>query len=224
MKILKLINSTVLVLVLGVVFAAGPVFAQSGNDDQHDRMAVAAKTNNETAEADSSTTDSSQSDDSSNNDIHKKGAEMVAEMRKQHQKGQTAPQRQKKCEAHKQGLTTKFSHIVTNSQRIDDHITSILNKAMAYQQDNNIQVDNFADLAGKANAAAAKAAASIATLKTVTPTLDCNSASVASDVANFKAAAQQTRSSLKDYKTAVHNLLKALENAKETANTEGSQQ
>ena len=123
----------------------------------------------------------------------------------------------KKCEAHKQGLTTKFSRITTNSERIKSRIDDIFSKAQQYQTTNNITVDN--SLVTSATTAQQAAADAIANLKTVTPSIDCNNVSVASDVANFKVAAVKTRDALKDYRTAVKNYLKALKDAKETSST-----
>ena len=68
--------------------------------------------------------------------------------------------------------------------------------------------------------AKATAAASQAALQAVTPTVDCGSTSVAQDVATFKAAAEQARTDLKTYKTAVKALVTALQAARTT--TEGN--
>jgi len=61
-------------------------------------------------------------------------------------------------------------------------------------------------------------------LKGVTPTLDCNNASVASDVATFKTAASDTRDKLKAYRDAVKAVLQALEAVKPATTNEGSNQ
>jgi len=180
----------------------------SGSGSQDSGTSSTPKTENET-----------ESQNGTNEDGPKTGAQILAEMHKNH-KDQTEQQRQKKCEAHKQGLTTKFSRIVTNSQRIQDRISGILDKAVAYQQNNNVQVTNFDTLVAAAQSAKTTSADSITALKTVTPSLDCNNVSVASDVANFKAAAQTTRSDLKAYKTAVQAVLQALENAKDQGSTQ----
>lgn len=131
-------------------------------------------------------------------------------------------ERQKRCEAHKQGLNTKFDRIVTHGQKIQAKIDKILDKATAYKTDNNLTPANWDDLLATAQAAQATSAQSITDLQNVTPTIDCNSDSVASDVATFKAAAATTRDNLKAYKTSVKALLKSLKEAKQPTTTEGS--
>lgn len=151
-------------------------------------------------------------------ELHRQGDAMVTELRQQRgDKTKTAEQRQKVCEAHKSGLTNKFKRTVTNSQRIQTRIDEVFNKAQTYQQTKNITVANWDSLVASAQTAKAASAASITALQGVTPTIDCNSTSVASDVATFKTAAGQTRDNLKAYRTAVKALLKALITAKSTS-------
>jgi hypothetical protein len=151
------------------------------------------------------------------------GSGKVAEVRADH-KAKTAEERTKVCEAHKQGLTKKFSRIVTNSERIQARIDDILAKAIAYKQDKNLSPANFDSLVATAQTAQATSADSVAALKTATPSLDCNNTSVATDVAGFKTAAGTTRDNLKAYRTAVKAVLKSLKTAKKATATEGSNQ
>ncbi len=160
---------------------------------------------------------------SSTAELHHRGDNLLAEAKKNHadDKNKTDAQRQKVCENHKQGISNKFNHIVTNSQKIQKRIDDIYAKALAFQQSNGTTPDGFADLTAAADTAKANAAASITALQAITPTIDCNNTSVASDIATFKAAAQQTRDNLKAYRTSVKAVLKALETVKTEAN-EGS--
>ncbi len=157
-------------------------------------------------------------------ELHKQAEADLAAMREKHQETKTTntAERQKKCEDHKHGLNTKFSRISTNSQKIQDHIDSVFAKAQAYQQAKNLQPENYDALVAAATSAQTASAASIATLKTLTPTIDCTGTNTASDVAAFKAAAADTRAKLKAYRSAVKDVLKALEIAK--PKTEGSNQ
>lgn len=149
-----------------------------------------------------------------NSELHNRGQQILAQLEQKH-KGtdKTAAQKQKTCEAHKQGLTTKFTRIVTNDQRQQTKVTDILTKAENYQQAQNVQAANFDSLVAAAKSAQATSAASITNLQSVTPSLDCNSTSVASDVATFKAAAQQARQDLQSYRSALKAVLQSLEQA-----------
>jgi len=236
MQIPKIINASLLSLLVALsMTAAAPVVAQ-GNDDtaaatttsspetttesdgdhtagKRVQLATSTQTENET--------EASASADDGQRGLHQAGASMLAELRKDHHTTKSAAQIEKQCEAHKQGLTTKFAAITTNSQRIQDHITDVLTKTQAYQQANNVQTADYATLLTAAQNAQTTSAASITALKAVTPTIDCNNTSTASDVATFKAAAQQTRDNLKAYRTAVKAVLADLKAAK-TTTTEGS--
>ena len=204
MNRLKRIGTSVAVLVAALLFgAAAPAFATHGANDSRGGDAMASAT---ATVSDDTTTTTTTSHAEARQDGHKL----------------TDAEHQKRCESHKQGLTTKFSHIVTNSQRIQDRISDVLDKAVAYQQTNNITVANFDNLVAAANTAKANSADAIANLKAVQPSLDCNNTSVHSDVSVFKTAAAKTRDSLKAYRTAVKAVVQSLKTAKTGA--EGSNQ
>lgn len=223
MKQIKQFNRLILVLAAALTLSlAGTAAAEhgssSGSDDNSGSGGTttvqATETENETTVATVSNT----------GELHKKGADELNTLRTQH-KEQSADHRKNVCEAHKQGLETKFTNIVNNSQKIQDRITSVFDKAVTYKTDNNLSPANFDDLVAKANAAKQDSADSIVNLKTLTPSLDCNNVSVASDVATFKAAAKETRDNLKAYRTAVKAVVKSLLDTKKASDTtEGSQQ
>lgn len=162
-----------------------------------------------------SLTEVHKSNDDAVTELRKKAEQHVAELKKDN-KGQSAEKRLEKCQARKQGLENKFERIVTNSQKMQTRIDSILAKAVDYQQANNVQAADFDTLVAAAKVAQAKSAASIANLQALKPSVDCNNASVSTDVAAFKAAAEQVRSDLKDYRKAVKAVLQSLLNAKTT--------
>lgn len=256
MKQIKRLSSTLAVLSLALVFVTAPVSARGGADDgtvSGSTSSTSGSTSTTSGSGSGSTTETSHSgsgsgsgstpttqstetehtteaqnaEDSANEvELHKKGNDMVAELRKEHTKDKVkTPQEHKKvCEAHKKGLQTKFTSIVGNSQRAQTRIASIHSKADNFQETEKVQVENFASLQATAEAAEAKSSASIGALQAVTPSLDCNNVSVASDVATFKAAAEKTRHDLKEFKSAVQAELHSLETAKpaKTETTEGS--
>lgn len=242
-KTLK-VSATVLALAL-LITAGSPAFAEKGDTGgdssktehsapktttehksattEHQSSAAESSKATESESGTDSSTDTSTSSKGNHDDhaeLHKKGDDMLADMRKQHKANKTDAQRQKFCQAHKQGLTQKFSSITANSQKIQTRIDGIYSKALAYQVANNLQPANFDTLVATADSAKAASSASITALQAVTPTIDCASTTTASDVATFKAAAQQARDNLKAYRSAVKAVVKALEIPKPT--TEGS--
>ncbi|HSX36899.1 MAG TPA: hypothetical protein VLG13_02155 [Patescibacteria group bacterium] len=202
----KKISLAVPSLVLALTsLAVVPVFAEHGSAD---------------TSGSSNTTETETADVNQETELHTKGASLVGEMQKANRSSKTAEQKTKACEAHKQGLTTKFAAISKNAAAFQTRIDDIFAKAQAFQTANNVTVPNWDTLVAAAAAAQTTSSTSIANLKAVTPTLDCNNVSVASDVATFKVAAQTTRDDLKAYKAAVKDVLQALRAAK--AATEGS--
>ncbi len=214
---LNKVSFSLALLVAVVVVGSAPAFARGLNSGSSDSGTSSSKVEPEVIDQPGV---HEAGEVSSETELHHRGNSIVADMKKQEGKPKTTEQRQKVCEAHKQGLSNKFSHLVTNSQKIQTKIDGIYAKALAFQQSSGATPTGFADLVATADTAKANAAASIANLQTITPTIDCNSTSVASDVATFKAAAQQTRDNLKAYKTAVKAVLKALQTTK--TSTEGS--
>ncbi len=247
---LKRAGSTLAVLTLALVFVVGPVSAQHGADDtttgststvttEPEHVGSTETTHNSggsgsgtsgrsttttKTETENETEQQKAENSASHTELHKQGDDMVAKLRKEHagDKVKTPAERQKVCEAHKKGIENKFASIVGNSNRAQTRITSILDKAVAFQQSGNVHATDFATLLATAQTAKATSAASIAALQAVAPSVDCNSTSVASDVATFKAAAQTTRTNLKAYKAAAKAVLKSLESAKPAETTEGS--
>lgn len=215
MKQIKQFNRLILALVAALTLSlAGTAAAEHGSGSGSTNSGQSAENETEITVATVSNT----------GELHKKGADELNTLRAQH-KEQSADHRKNVCEAHKQGLETKFTNIVNNSQKIQDRITSVFDKAVAYKTDNNLSPTNFDDLVAKAQAAKQDSADSIANLKAVTPSLDCNNVSVASDVATFKAAAKETRDNLKAYRSAVKAVVKSILDTKKASDTtEGSQQ
>jgi hypothetical protein len=230
MKQIRLNFILVLVMTFGLVFtASAPIFAQNGSDDSSQTTTSDSPTDN--SGSDNSTSGSANSSNggteveshlSSKAELHSQAQEILTEL-KDHHKGRSASEVEHQCEAHKKGLETKFSHISTNAERIQDRISSIYDKAVAYKTDNNLSPAGWDTLVAAADAAKQVSADSITNLKAVTPSLDCNNTSVASDVATFKAAAKETRDNLKAYRNAVKAVIKSLLDTKKADNsTEGS--
>ena len=205
----KLMSGSALVLALALVIGiSAPAFAHlEGHSETKTEATRQAKQSAEQARKEQQEQQKAKQRESQAT----KQAELVAKK---------AEQKKQNCQSRKQGLATKFSRITANSQRIQTGIDSIYAKALAYRTAHNLQPAGFDDLVAAANAAQAASVDSIAALGTATPSVDCNSASVASDVAAFKAAAQNARDNLKTYRTAVKAVLQSLRTVKAT--TEGS--
>jgi hypothetical protein len=227
MKHLRFIIAPALILLMAFTFAITPVLAHDGEDNSGPGGGDSSETSDSEDDSNSTSVDSEDdndgvdTEDENENATKHQSGRLLAEVRRHHH---SKAEIEHFCVAHKRGITHKFERIVSNSERIKSRIDDIFDKAIAYQQDNGITVDNFDQLVADANTAKTKAGEAVDNLKTVTPSLDCNNVSVASDVAAFKESAGDTRDSLKDYRKAVRAILKALLTAAQPDedDTEGS--
>lgn len=140
------------------------------------------------------------------------GQDFIDNLLKTH-KRHTEQERQKNCQAAQKGLETKLSNIQKNASKFQTLINEVYQKALDYQQANNLSPAGFDQLVSTANSAKDTASASVSALASLSVNLDCSSSSVAGNVATFRAAAQQARTDLVSYKTAVKAVLTALEGA-----------
>lgn len=143
-------------------------------------------------------------------ELRTQGKVMLDDLRKGRSE-RSQEQRQKSCQSRKQGLETKLENLSKNAQKHQSRIDEILEKAVAYKNNKNLEVRDFDSLLATATAAQTQAKTSVTALLALKPSVDCNRDSVASDVAAFKAAAAQTRTDLKSYRTAVKALLSAVQ-------------
>ena len=104
---------------------------------------------------------------------------------------------------------------MTIAQKHKSRIDDVYVKALAYQKDKDITVENLDTLVAAADSAKSKAQMSVDALTGLKPTIQCTSDTVATDVATFKAAAEQARTDLKTYRASVKAILTALKGAKE---------
>lgn len=225
-----------LMIIAGLVMALSPtavVYARGGDGSgSRDGNTITSSGENETeAEQQKDLTEKQ-------TELAKRQAEMQAEAQKKmaerakelenegkKEDKRTPEERKKTCEERKAGLEQKLTNIKKNAQKHQDKITSYLDKAVKYKDDNNVTDADVAAAILKASEAKAASAASIAALQTLSPSVDCASGAVASDVATFKAAAEQARDNLKAYRSSVKGVYEALEKVREsTSNDSGAQQ
>lgn len=141
--------------------------------------------------------------------VRNRGHELELELGKKASRHSEA-ERKTNCQTRKQGLETKFKNLSANALKHKTQFDTVLAQAIHYANTNNIQTAAYTEALVKAQAAQAQAEGSLAVLSTLSPTLDCNNVSVASDVASFKAAAEQARNDLMAYRDATRAVMEAL--------------
>lgn len=154
-------------------------------------------------------------------DAKERAKEIVKEARKDH-KTQTHDERVKNCESHKKGLDTKLVNLAKNAQKHQAHIADVMLKVESFKTTNSLNVANFDKLVAAATAAQAQSLASVNALSLLNPDLVCANDNVATDIATFKAAAEQTHKDLLSFRQSVKDLLTAVAQAADTTK-EGQQ-
>ncbi|HVC35907.1 MAG TPA: hypothetical protein VNE40_00465 [Candidatus Dormibacteraeota bacterium] len=231
--------ATLFTLSISLPVIADSPSSSSGTTDQTSSTTTASKTDQTSTTSGTSSTDqtsgSSSMDTTKSSDAttpevtreaetetttaRSEGESKLVQLEAQHKNTTTAQDRLKACQADSRGLTTKFASISDNAQAFQSRIDSIFAKLQAYQQTNNLTVPNWTALVTAATQAQVNSEASIAALKSLTPTIDCNSTSTAQDVATFQAIAQVTQNNLKSYLLAVRSLAQAILSLNATTNT-----
>lgn len=213
MKQFKTIKLAALAAVLAISLVSAPVFAHNGEDDS-----IESSSATETKKAEAKARYAEIATQKKAEAKQKAEAEMAE--RKQKVQEKSAEQRKKVCEQRKKGIENKFSKIVTNAKRAQTRIDGFYTKAINYHEKNDITPTNWSDLVAAADTAKANSQGSIDALATISPSVDCSTNTVPTDIANFKAAAKSTRDNLKAYKMSVKDMLKALKDAKPSSETE----
>lgn len=221
----------VLPALLLMLSLAVPAYARDGGSDGSSGSGGNSGTGSSTKSEDSHVSDDSDNPTatvSSENEqetehartrLRNRGEELLRQAREdnkdEHKSALTQDERKQRCEVRKDGLQIKVNNLVKNAQKHKTRIDEVYAKALAYIQDNDVTAANLDALTTAANDAKTKAQASVSALASLKPTVDCNKTTVASDVATFKAAAQQARTDLIAYKDSVKAILTILENAKQ---------
>ncbi len=138
-------------------------------------------------------------------------AKKILDDAKKKGKEHTKEERLKNCTDKQQGLVNKLANLQKNSSSHLGKIDAVLVKLTDSQATAKTPVAGYAALLAAATAEQAQAAASVAALGNLSTKIDCTKDTVASEVATFKAAAEQARSDLKAYRDAVKAILKAIE-------------
>ena len=222
-----------------VLFAAVPLvaYAQDGMDDSTASASGSGGSGSESSGSGSSSTTRATEQEDANDDsatsgknrmkledakkdfqnrAQSRGSELLDKARKSKEaEALSNTERIQKCESRKQGLDQKLANIVKNAQKYQTRVDNVFAKAKSYATDSKVEIANWDTLVAAAADAQTKAKASVDVLGTLKTTVNCNSETVASDVATFKAAVQQAREDLQAYRKSVKAVVSAIREAKE---------
>lgn len=113
----------------------------------------------------------------------------------------------KVCEKRQKNITNIMSRISDRGQKQLDLFTTIATKTEAFYVNKGHTLANYQTLVDAVNAKQAAAKTTVATIKTDGANFNCSSTDPQGSIATFKTALKSEIQALKDYKTAVKNLI-----------------
>ncbi len=149
-------------------------------------------------------------------EFKKSGQQFVENMRA---KGQERSKefRMKACEARKTGLQRRMDNAVKHANKHKTVFDRIYEKVKAFKQNKQLDVADYDTLISRADLYSDDADAAIIALQDLDFSVDCSKSTVAANASAFKEGLKATRTSLKDYRSALVNLIKAVHQAAETS-------
>ena len=214
-----------LLSVLAVTVLATSGASAHDTDSKHTEAAVdssKATTSVATGSGDSSTSSTDSTDDKPTADATKVHvAEIKNEVqnelkakRADQKTAKTLAARQKACTAREANLNKKIANYNTRATKALAKYDSVFTKLQAFQATENLTVPTYDALVTEANAKKDAATAAVNALAAVSVDIDCTSEDPAASVLTVKTAVETAKSSLKEYRTSVKNVLVALMTAK----------
>jgi hypothetical protein len=190
-----------LVLALGV--GSGIVLAYEGEDETTNTTTIAEDENKEDSGDDKS-------------DGLKERLQEFKEKRQANRQNRLAANKLRVCEQRKTRITNIMNRAVTRAERQLNLFSTIAERVKTFYTEKGRVVANYAELVAAVDAAKAKAEADIAALKDLEP-FACDSDDPKGQAEAFKLALTTVRKDLKDYRTAVKNLIVGVKSANSAA-------
>ena len=209
-KIMRgLVVGSALVFVLGLMPAA--VFAEEGESDENTTTSAPSQK------------DPNESDEDEGSDL-KGRLEELKQQREDNKQHRLEANKLRVCELHKTKITAIIGRSITRAKRQLELFTRISDRVKAFYVKKGYNVANYSELVAAADAAKAKAQADLDTLQNL-DAFDCNSDDPKGQTEIFKMALKTVNQDLKDYRTAVKNLIVAVKsaNSQSSGEQEGEQ-
>jgi hypothetical protein len=210
----------VAVAALMMMVAPGVAYARDGAAEE---VRDTRTSEMQTTTDDSSTVKTEQGDDS-----HQSGktrAQMAQE--KARERAGTAKARLqdaqlKRCEAKQKAITNIMARISDRGQKQLDLFTTIAGRVQTFYTEKGRTLDNYDALVADVEAKREAAQAVVDEIKDADTTFDCSGENPKGVVEGFKTSLKEEIAALKEYKTAVRNLIVGVKSAQSTQTTEST--
>lgn len=145
----------------------------------------------------------------------KKTAQEKNQQTKAEVKEKSAEARKNACEARKDSIEKRLANRVEKAKAHKATFDKVFARVKAFHDEKNLNTPNYDSLVAAADAAAAEAEAQINALDALDGSVDCSQSTVTDSLAAFKEAVTGAKQSLKDYRTAIKNLIVAVHQSAE---------
>ncbi|HET7529196.1 MAG TPA: hypothetical protein VFJ84_03140 [Candidatus Saccharimonadales bacterium] len=217
----SILSLAAVLLFSGVAMAAPAAARATTNDTNSTNSTDSTDSTDSTGAADNSTQDSAEAEKSGNDlaeQFRMQAKEKVRTEREQAREQHSAEARQKSCTARKNALTNRMTNSVRWAKQHKQVFDNIYTQVQNFYSAKQLDVTNYTTLKAAADVAQTNADASIVALQSTDISIDCTAPDVASAVSAFQSAIGSTRDTLKAYRAALVDLVKALKGAS-TANS-----
>jgi hypothetical protein len=224
--------------------AVTPVLAHNGDDDDGATTSLSSSDDSTEVKTNSNSGSGSRqkvrSAEVEGAEVHKSGDHVIADAfelkqrarqllqtERQDKKTKSLEARQKACEARKADVLKKQENYTRNGTKHLEVFNKIYDKVLAFKNEKQLDVKNFANLKAAADAKKADAASAVTAVSSFDGTVDCTADDPAITVAELKTTVKNARTALHEYRIAIKDLVVALlaTQPDETADasTEGAQ-
>lgn len=128
-------------------------------------------------------------------------------------------QRVKTCQNIQKAVNNKLKAFDNHADRYLTRLNGVFTKLQNFQSEKNLPVANYDTLVATATQKQTDATVAVEALKSLGSTLDCTSSDPAGLLASVKSGASDTRDALKDFRTALKNIVVALAQANKSDDT-----
>lgn len=147
----------------------------------------------------------------------KEAAKLKVEQAKEAAQERKIALKQDRCEARKEKLSEKLPQLSKGVESVKAALDAKLAKVQSIKESGKLNADNYDDLLAKVITAKGAAEGAISAISTPTATIDCNNNTLGVQLDTFRTTVNEAKAALKDYRTALVNVISALNAAADKA-------
>jgi hypothetical protein len=219
MKSMQKISMRSLVLAIAFLFAMtfvpAAAFAEDGSGGSNSGSGSSGRGDDDTTVTTTQATEDENETEDTTEDNSISLKDQLQELQSQHKQHRLEQNKLRVCELRKTKISAIMTRSITRAEKQLALFTTISERVKTFYAEKGHTLSNYNDLVAAVDAAKTKAQADLDTLKNTTP-FDCNSEDPKGQVEEFKLGIKTINQDLKDYRTAVKNLIVGVKSVQST--------